>query len=102
MLLETHFPVNNLPCDAHNALLDSSMASWQDVPQNTSQNARCASDAAMEIIRTYSTQKLRDELEKFGDRPGPITISTRQVYERRLHQLRLDPSLARVTPTTTG
>ncbi len=45
-------------------------------------------------IKNLTNGELRDELMKLGDLPGPITMTSRNVYELRLLKLRSDPSLA--------
>jgi hypothetical protein len=38
-------------------------------------------------IQSLSTSELRKRIEAFGDRPGPVTETTRKIYELRLMQL---------------
>ncbi len=40
--------------------------------------------------KSLTNMELRREIESFGDKPGPITKTTRQLYEMRLNQLRLN------------
>lgn len=41
----------------------------------------------------YDTDHLRDELRHFGDRPGPITKSTKRLYLKRLVRYKKRPQL---------
>lgn len=41
-------------------------------------------------IKKLSNCELRKKIEAFGDRPGPITNTTRKIYELRLMQLQLN------------
>ncbi len=54
----------------------------------------CYSQVIPDDIKNLTNGELRDELVKLGDLPGPITMTSRNVYELRLLKLRNDPSLA--------
>jgi len=41
----------------------------------------------------YSTDTLRNELTALGHSPGPITLSTKKVYIRRLFRLKKERSI---------
>ena len=51
----------------------------------------CVSDE----IKSLRDCELRRELELRGERPGPITLTTRKTYEIRLARLQNEPTTVR-------
>ena len=50
-----------------------------------------------EKLKSLTNSELRDKLVSCGDLPGPITLSTRHVYVKRLNRLYADPSTQKLT-----
>lgn len=46
---------------------------------------------AISVPLDYDTDALRDELKSFGCNPGPITMTTKRLYLRRLFRYKKDP-----------
>lgn len=46
---------------------------------------------AISVPLDYDTDTLRDELKSFGCNPGPITMTTKRLYLRRLFRYKKDP-----------
>ena len=72
---------------------------------NTSQSVSSDESFKVEVsqrIRSLSDNALRQELEKRGDRPGPLTPGTRAVYEVRLARIESDPELVKFNKENDG
>ena len=84
-------------CTANNNSIASKTRAWScsDACDPHTDTAGDVHDVVVpSSIRQMSDSRLRSELTQRGDRPGPMTPGTRQVYETRLARLRSDPQLS--------
>ena len=106
-LVENHYPVDDAtspcahadPACAHGdgaSSMDSTILYWDDLAASLAApgNALVSHPTIPSDIQELSNPALRAQLEALGDLPGPITHTTRKLYEKRLLQLRSDPAAA--------
>ena len=70
---------------------------WKECSTVFDQSVLNESVVVPENLRKFSDSELRKELQRYGEIPGPIMPSTRNVYIKRLARLHSGATNAKVT-----
>lgn len=114
-VVETRFVPDNGNLDASHQSCASSCVSIGSTLKDWKESEACKKDSNAPVteptesavplnVSSLDNRALRQELEQLGDNPGPITISTRKIYEHRLHRLRTNLGTASLSslPSSEG